>query len=93
MTRIDSFFREGGGVPTFPALEAEITELRKHHPKVTTWLSPCGLTEVALDAWLAALDTAATRAWLHGVAYGPGVHISQVSLQAVRRCVWSIDPC
>ena len=32
------------------------------------------------DGWLAAMDTSAARAWLHGVAYGPGVHISQKQL-------------
>ena len=62
------------------ALQKEVDALRKHHPHVTTWLSPCGLTEVALDAWVASLDTANTRSFLSGVAYGPGVHVSQKQL-------------
>jgi hypothetical protein len=40
-------------------------------------VSPIGLDEVQLDAFFAAIDTPAVRAWLTGVAYGPGIHISQ----------------
>ena len=77
MTRVDSLFREGGGAETFPDMQELVAELHKHHPNATVWLSPCGLDEMALDQWLLAMDAPTTRSWLHGVAYGPGVHISQ----------------
>eukprot|EP01043_Picozoa_sp_COSAG02_P013252 COSAG02_NODE_527_length_20704_cov_120.745462_4_plen_429_part_00 len=80
MTRIDSLFREGGGAEILPDIQELVTELHKRHPNATTWLSPCGLDEIALDRWLVAINTPATRSWLSGAAYGPGVHISQKQL-------------
>jgi hypothetical protein len=76
MTRVDSFFQEGASVGSFPSLQHEVAALRKFHPHATTWLSPCGLDQSALESWFSSLASAPTKAWLTGVAYGPGVHIS-----------------
>eukprot|EP01052_Picozoa_sp_SAG31_P003144 SAG31_NODE_118_length_24006_cov_8.219266_4_plen_620_part_00 len=82
MTRIDSLFKEGGGVDSLPQLSSQATELRRHHPNASIWLSPCGDDEPSLDALMAALDTDAARGWLDGIVYGPGIHISQKQLLA-----------
>jgi hypothetical protein len=76
MTRVDSFFQEGPSAASFSALQKEVATLRKFHPNCTSWVSPCGLDEVSLQAWFSSLATATTKGWLTGVCYGPGVHIS-----------------
>jgi hypothetical protein len=80
MARVDSLFHEGGSADELPMLATHAKALRQFHPNATAWLSPGGLDEVALESWLLALDTASTRAWLTGVAYGPGTHVSQKQL-------------
>lgn len=80
MTRVDSFFQEGPSAAAFPALQQAVAALREHHPQASAWVSPCGLDESALDAWFRSLASSATQAWLTGVCYGPGVHISMVQM-------------
>jgi len=74
MPRVDAIFGEdgedGGGATT---LEDAAAALRVHHPAATAWHDPGGRNRTDMARWFAFLEEPATRGWLDGVVYGPGI--------------------
>lgn len=86
LPRLDAVFVPGGDPghtepsAMFALLERQTAALRKHHPRLTMWLSPQGFTAEWMETFYGLI--ARQPAWLTGLAIGPQ---NRDSLDTVRK--------
>jgi hypothetical protein len=86
LPRIDAVFVPGGDPghtapkTLFALLEKQATNLRRHHPQATMWVSPQSFTAARMDEFHELIRR--EPPWLAGVVYGPQTRVSLPKLRA-----------